>query len=182
MVNLVLFTDVAAYTLTIDKSPTVGGSIVVDPLDSFDLIYPENTLVTLTAIAATDYNFISWSGDVSDTDSTIIVTMNSNKNITANFTETTSENVTWKCPIGGVTLIAPHPSVGRPLLTAPLDPSEITISNGAELWGIYYLDEVALEWLYYIPGLASSTLTKLEPEQFYLVVVSDDCELLLPSK
>ncbi|MFC2032514.1 choice-of-anchor Q domain-containing protein [Chloroflexota bacterium] len=86
---------------------------------------------------------------------------------------------TWNCPLGGVTLIAPYPIRGRPYLTVPVDPAEITASAGAALWGIYSLDETTGEWLYFIPGFTSSTLTQLEPDEFYLVAVSDACDLLL---
>jgi hypothetical protein len=88
--------------------------------------------------------------------------------------------ITWNCPLGGVTFIAPYPIHGRPYLTVAVDPAEITASAGAALWGIYYLDETTGEWLYFIPGFASNTLTQLEPDEFYLVVVSDACMLTLP--
>ena len=86
---------------------------------------------------------------------------------------------TWSYPIGGVTLISPYPGAGRPLLTVPVDPADITASAGAKLWGIYYYDETAFEWLYYIPGF-TSTLTQLEPDKFYYVVVSAPCTLSIP--
>ncbi|MFC2042309.1 hypothetical protein ACFLTV_02270 [Chloroflexota bacterium] len=87
---------------------------------------------------------------------------------------------TWDCPLGGVTLIAPYPIQGRPLLTVVVDPAQITVSAGASLWGIYYLDETTGEWLYFIPGFTGSTLTQLEPDEFYLVVVSGSCTLSVP--
>jgi hypothetical protein len=62
----------------------------------------------------------------------------------------------------------------------PVDPAEITVSAGATLWGIYYLNETTGEWLYFIPGFEGSTLTQLEPDKFYLVVVSDACSLTIP--
>ena len=90
--------------------------------------------------------------------------------------------ITWNCPLGGVTLIAPNPGAGRPFLTVAADPGEITASAGAELWGIYYLDETVPggEWLYYIPGFIANTLTQLEPDQYYYVVVSRECSLTIP--
>jgi PKD repeat protein len=88
----------------------------------------------------------------------------------------------WNMPISGETLIAPNPGAGRPFLTMAVDPAEITVSAGAELWGIYYLDETAPggEWLYYIPDFGANTLTQLEPDQYYYVVVSDTCTLTIP--
>ncbi|MFC1983148.1 lamin tail domain-containing protein, partial [Chloroflexota bacterium] len=84
-------------------------------------------------------------------------------------------------PIGGVTLIAPNPGAGRPFLTMATDPSKITVSAGAELWGIYYLDETVPggEWLYYIPEFMGSTLVQLEPDEFYYIVVSAPCTLTI---
>ncbi|MFC2032747.1 choice-of-anchor R domain-containing protein [Chloroflexota bacterium] len=92
--------------------------------------------------------------------------------------------VTWNTPIAGVTLIAPNPGLGRPFLTVAVDPAEITVSAGAALWGIYYLDETVPggEWLYNIPGFVSSTLTMLEPSKYYYVVVSSPCTLTIPQE
>ena len=89
--------------------------------------------------------------------------------------------ITWNCPLGGVTLIAPYPIHGRPYLTMAVDPADSTVSVGAALWGIYYLDEATGDWLYFIPGFTGSTLTKLEPDEYYYVVVSSACDLKLPS-
>ena len=86
----------------------------------------------------------------------------------------------WNCPIGGQTLIAPYPGAGRPFLSVAAPCSGITVSEGAELWGIYYLDETTGTWLYYIPGFASSTLAQLEPGKYYYVVVSAACTLTIP--
>jgi hypothetical protein len=52
--------------------------------------YQADTEVTLTAVPSSGYQFASWSGDVSGTEPTVKVTMNSNKNIVANFARTVS--------------------------------------------------------------------------------------------
>jgi hypothetical protein len=91
--------------------------------------------------------------------------------------------VGWDCPLGGYPLIAPNPGAGRPDLTVPAACTGITVSAGAELWGIYYLIETGPQagtWLWYIPGFATSTLTQLEPGKFYWVVVSDPSTLTIP--
>jgi hypothetical protein len=91
--------------------------------------------------------------------------------------------VAWSCPLGSQTLIAPNPGKGRPYLSAPADCAGITMSAGAALWGIYYLVETgpsAGTWKWYIPGFASSTLTQLEPNGYYWVVVSAPCTLRIP--
>jgi C1A family cysteine protease len=91
--------------------------------------------------------------------------------------------VTWNCPLGGQPLIAPYPGAGRPFLSVPAGCTGITASAGAALWGIYHLVETgpsAGTWLYYIPGFVASTLTQLEPGEYYLVVVSAFCTLTIP--
>jgi hypothetical protein len=88
--------------------------------------------------------------------------------------------VVWTCPLGNAPLIAPNPGQGRPFLMVDGDPTEITVAPVAqELWGIYYLDESSGDWLYYIPGYASTLLT-LETDQYYYVVVSGACTLTIP--
>jgi hypothetical protein len=47
--------------------------------------YSEGAVVTLTATADLDYSFSNWSGDASGTDNPIDITMDNNKNITAEF-------------------------------------------------------------------------------------------------
>jgi hypothetical protein len=88
--------------------------------------------------------------------------------------------IAWNCPLGGQALIAPNSSAGRPFLTLPAGCAGITASAGADLWGIYWLDESAGVYDYYIPGFVNSTLTQLEPDKYYLVVVSGACTLTIP--
>jgi YD repeat-containing protein len=90
---------------------------------------------------------------------------------------------TWNCPLGGQVLIAPNPGAGRPFLTVPAGCEAITASAGADLWGIYYLIETgpdAGRWLWYIPGFATSPVPQLEPGQYYCVIVSGPCTLIVP--
>lgn len=47
--------------------------------------YPSGAEVILTATADLDYTFDNWTGDISGTDNPITITMDGNKNITANF-------------------------------------------------------------------------------------------------
>lgn len=93
------------------------------------------------------------------------------------------EQVIWNFPIGGVAVLAPESEAGRPYLSVPVACTDIIVSGGAELWGIYYLVETGPDagtWLWYIPGFISSTLTHLEPDKFYWVIVSAPCTLILP--
>jgi uncharacterized repeat protein (TIGR02543 family) len=67
------------YTLTVNAT---NGSVTKEP-GKTTYNYGEN--VKLTATPATDYHFVNWSGDVSGTDNPQNITMDSDKNITANF-------------------------------------------------------------------------------------------------
>ncbi|MGD1045732.1 MAG: RHS repeat-associated core domain-containing protein, partial [Bacteroidota bacterium] len=69
------------YTLTVSSSG--GGSVTKNPNQT---TYVSGTNVSLTPVAATGYTFSSWSGDASGSTNPLTVTMNGNKNITANFT------------------------------------------------------------------------------------------------
>jgi len=66
--------------LSITINPAGSGS--VSPIHGY---YSEGAQVTLTATPASSYEFVSWSGDASGTSPTVTITMNSNKDVTANF-------------------------------------------------------------------------------------------------
>jgi hypothetical protein len=73
------------YTLTLSSSPTGGGTVTSNPPpDSFGA-YPAGTQVTLTATAATGFNFSSFSGGIASTQSPIPVTVNAPVQVSANF-------------------------------------------------------------------------------------------------
>ena len=67
------------YSLTVNAS---NGSVSRSP-DKAQ--YDDGEQVTLTANADSGYDFDNWSGDASGSNTSITVTMNSDKNITANF-------------------------------------------------------------------------------------------------
>jgi len=75
------FTAIAAGTYTLIVTH-VNGSVLQNP---FKVVYNSGDIVTLTATPNTDYAFSSWSGDATGSSSTTTVTMNSDKNVTANF-------------------------------------------------------------------------------------------------
>ena len=79
----------ATYTLNMNLSPSRGGS--VSPQGGQ---YDPGTIVTLKAVPSSGYRFASWSGDISALDRTTRVTMNSDKNITANFASVVEARVT----------------------------------------------------------------------------------------
>jgi uncharacterized repeat protein (TIGR02543 family) len=73
-----LIDEPVEYTLSVSTS----GSGSVNPEGG---IYEEGTVVSLTATPASGYVFESWSGDASGTSATISITMDSDKDVTANF-------------------------------------------------------------------------------------------------
>jgi hypothetical protein len=70
------------YTLNITA---VNGTVTKNPSQS---AYDSNTTVQLTAVPATGYRFVSWSGDASGSSNPVSMLMNANKNVTANFAAT----------------------------------------------------------------------------------------------
>ena len=75
---------VTYYTLTMAVSPT-GSGTTTPSVGTHS--YVAGTSLTLTATAASGYDFSYWSGDASGTSSTTTVSMNADKNVTANFVE-----------------------------------------------------------------------------------------------
>ena len=70
----------ATYTLTVNAT---NGTVTKSPNQAS---YASGTTVTLTATPAAGYTFANWSGDLTGTTNPAIITMNSNKTVTANFT------------------------------------------------------------------------------------------------
>ena len=67
------------YTLTVNAT---NGTVTKLPDQS---AYDHDTVVQLTAVPATGYHFLDWTGDASGTELTTSVTMDGNKSVTANF-------------------------------------------------------------------------------------------------
>jgi uncharacterized repeat protein (TIGR02543 family) len=78
--NLVANFEVKTYTLNVTAE---NGSVAKVPNEQN---YNSGAQVVLTPTPATGYEFTSWSGDATGSNNPLTVTMNSNKNITANFT------------------------------------------------------------------------------------------------
>ncbi|MGC8956191.1 MAG: InlB B-repeat-containing protein, partial [Fervidobacterium sp.] len=81
-------TQSSTYTLTVNVSPTGAGTVTLNPSGG---TYAPGTVVTLTANPSTGYHFVNWSGDATGSSNPTTVTMNSNKNVTANFAINTGE-------------------------------------------------------------------------------------------
>ncbi|PIU56586.1 MAG: hypothetical protein COS88_02675, partial [Chloroflexi bacterium CG07_land_8_20_14_0_80_51_10] len=80
------------YTLTVAVDPAGGGRVSLDPPQPADG-YDAWTAVTLTATANAGYIFDHWSGDASGTGASTTLIMNSDKSITAHFTEVVPPDV-----------------------------------------------------------------------------------------
>ncbi len=78
--------DVINYTLSVSA---VNGSVTPN-----SGTYAANTSVTITATASSGYQFSSWSGDASGSTNPLTITMDANKNITANFTQIPTNTTT----------------------------------------------------------------------------------------
>jgi hypothetical protein len=73
------------YTLTVSTAGTGSGSVTLDPPGG---TYDEGTVVTLTASPDAGSTFAGWSGAVTGTTSSVTVTMDGEKTVTATFEAT----------------------------------------------------------------------------------------------
>ncbi|MBL8232546.1 MAG: hypothetical protein JNL98_28875, partial [Bryobacterales bacterium] len=77
------------YLLTTSTSPSAGGSLAIAPSSS-DGFYNSGVGVQISAIANSGYNFSSWTGSVTGSTNPVTVTMSAPRNLTANFTATST--------------------------------------------------------------------------------------------
>ncbi len=94
----------AQHTLTVN---TVGsGTVLRNPSGG---TYSVGTVVTLTATPASGFQFSGWSGDLSGATNPATITMNSDKNVTATFTELPAQHTLTVNTVGSgsVTLNPP---------------------------------------------------------------------------
>ena len=80
----------AQYSLTIVASPAGGGTISPSGTNW----YNSGQIVSVTAAAASGYSFTGWAGDLSGATSPASISLNSGKNITANFAVSGALSVT----------------------------------------------------------------------------------------
>ena len=69
-------------TLSVTQNPTDGGTVSKSPDREH---YEKGQSVMVTATAETGYRFTGWSGASSSTNESVTITMDGNKNLTANF-------------------------------------------------------------------------------------------------
>jgi hypothetical protein len=74
-----------SYTLVYNVVPADLGTILVNPLPDQDGKYINGTKVTLVAKPTSESHFVKWSGDIQATTTIVVVTMNDNESITAEF-------------------------------------------------------------------------------------------------
>ncbi|MBI9071476.1 MAG: DUF5123 domain-containing protein [Melioribacteraceae bacterium] len=72
--------------LTIDSLGL--GSVVVNPEAGDDGTFDQASTVKLTAVPATDWEFVEWLGDISSTDNPVSVSLDSNMTVTASYRST----------------------------------------------------------------------------------------------
>lgn len=92
------FTSVPTYTLSVNAE---NGTVVLDPSGG---VYNEGTVVTLTVTPDLGYIFSGWSGDFSGADNPASITMDADKNISANFDSVPIYTLTTNASNGSISL------------------------------------------------------------------------------
>jgi len=120
------------YFLSVIASPTEGGS--VSPTSG---LYDSDSLVTIVATPADGYDFVSWSGDVSSSEPTVSITMDSDKEAVAVFVAAFQE----------ITTIMPEPtfSYSTATFTNTLEKGDI-IEGFIEISGEFKTQDWSFDW------------------------------------
>jgi|GEM_PF-4844731 len=93
----VVVKDVPSYTLTIVKGGTGDGRFKINGViqeSPYTKTFAENTQLALEACPAAPNTFEGWSGDVTSTDSNILVTLSNDCELVCNFASTPFKSVT----------------------------------------------------------------------------------------
>lgn len=80
------------HKLTVKTDPAAGGLVTIDPAQPAGG-YVAGTKVTASVTVAEGYDFGGWTGDATGNDTTISMTMDTDKQITAHFTE--KKTLSW---------------------------------------------------------------------------------------
>ena len=120
------------YSLSVTASPTEGGS--VSPTNG---LYDSDSLVTIVATPADGYDFVSWSGDVSGSEPTVSIIMDSDKEAVAVFVAAFQE----------ITIIMPEPtfSYSTATFTNTLEKGDI-IEGFIEISGEFKTQDWSFDW------------------------------------
>jgi uncharacterized repeat protein (TIGR02543 family) len=81
------------YSVTSVSNPSAGGLVSLSPAGG---TYENGTVVTATATPASGYQFSGWTGDATGNSTSTSITVDANKNITANFTLIETAPVTYQ--------------------------------------------------------------------------------------
>jgi uncharacterized repeat protein (TIGR02543 family) len=94
---------IVTYALTISAT---NGSVTKSPNSA---LYDSGTVVTLTPVPATGYQFSGWNGDLTGTANPGSITLNGTRNITANFTQITYQLTVTAGANGSITAPSTSP-------------------------------------------------------------------------
>ena len=92
------------YSLAISSKPSDCGKVSVDTPPPSPEGYPAGTEVTISATANKGYQFSRWSGDNTDNENQITITIDSDKQLTAHFISRST--FAWWCPVAGIGAIS----------------------------------------------------------------------------
>ena len=81
----------AMTTVTHNLTVSINGQGIINPSEG-EYEYPSGTQVTINVSAASGWDFGHWSGDATGTSPTIVITMDSDKSVTAYFDDGTSSS------------------------------------------------------------------------------------------
>ncbi|HQK15542.1 MAG TPA: InlB B-repeat-containing protein, partial [Anaerolineae bacterium] len=129
------FTAQPPVIYTLDVNTVGGGTVTWTPLGTE---FVAGTLVTLTATADPGWTFAGWSGDLSGTANPTSITMNSNKVVTATFTQdeyTLTVNVVGNGAVGKAPDQATYHYGDVVTLTATADPGWTFVGWSGDLSG-----------------------------------------------
>ncbi len=110
-------TPTVCYSLTTAVNPANSGAITASPAPNCaGGTYTQGTAVTLSAAPNTGYQFASWSGAATGSSPSVVITMNSAKSVTANFSQCFAVT-TAVLPTGsGTVSVSPGPNCGSQYL------------------------------------------------------------------
>ena len=175
------------YTLTINYAGTGSGDVTKDPNQGQ---YAAGSVVNLTAAADPGSSFENWSGDLSGTNPSTSITMNSDKTVTATFdaiyysltiTADGSGSVDLS-PVGGsytyntVVTLTPQPLAGWTFshwegdLSGDNDPETITMDGDKSVTAVFTEDSYPLTVL--VDGSGSVDLSPVGGSYTYNTVVT----------
>ena len=150
----------ATYYLDLSVEPVDGGSISLNPPAG---VYENGTIVTVTAAANTGYKFDHWSGDISGSDLSKEVTIDSDKTVVAHFSKV----------IGGYTLDTSVNPTGSGSIT--LSPSGGIYEGGSvvTITAVPASGFVFDHWEGSVSGISSSVQITMDSNKTVTAVFND---------